>query len=307
MRTAPRPSPAASLPLPDDPTARAGSENFAVASRLLPAAIRADLMAIYGFARLIDDIGDDAPGDRLALLDEAESELERTVDPTARPSHPVFRRLERTIRAHGIPIEPFRRLIEANRQDQRVTRYQTYDALLRYCALSANPVGHMVLYVLGAATPERMALSDRVCSALQLVEHWQDVAEDLARGRVYLPQEDLERFGVCEADLAAPVVGTPVRRLMAFEAERARSLLLSGEPLASTLPGRMGLAVAGFAGGGLAALDALRRGGYDVLGAHPRPSRARRSAAVAAAMARAAARRGTARSLGAWRPVRSGA
>jgi len=274
---------------------------------LLPAAIRADLMAIYGFARLIDDIGDDAPGDRLALLDEAESELERTVDPTARPSHPVFRRLERTIRAHGIPIEPFRRLIEANRQDQRVTRYQTYDALLRYCALSANPVGHMVLYVLGAATPERMALSDRVCSALQLVEHWQDVAEDLARGRVYLPQEDLERFGVCEADLAAPVVGTPVRRLMAFEAERARSLLLSGEPLASTLPGRMGLAVAGFAGGGLAALDALRRGGYDVLGAHPRPSRARRSAAVAAAMARAAARRGTARSLGAWRPVRSGA
>src|SRR5262249_14373836 len=152
------------------------------------------------------------------------------------------------------------------------------EALLGYCRLSANPIGHMVLGIVGKATPDRLALSDRVCTGLQLVEHWQDVAEDLARGRVYLPQEDLERFGVRERDLTERASNDAVRRLMAFECERARDLLAAGEALAATLPGRIGFAAAGYAGGGIAALEAIRRAGYDVLRRPPRPTRPARAA-----------------------------
>jgi squalene synthase HpnC len=255
--------------------AQAGSENFPVASRFLPVAIRHHLLAIYGFARLVDDVGDEAPGDRLRLLAWLEEELGRVYDGT--PGNPLMRRLVPTVIRFGIPREPFDRLIAANRQDQEVHEYATFEDLVRYCELSANPVGHLVLYVMEKATPSRMRRSDDVCTGLQLVEHWQDVAEDLARGRVYLPQEDLDRFGVARDDLAAPRAGIAFRRLMAFEVGRARDLLDRGAPLAADLGGRAGLAIAGFVAGGRSSLDAIGRAGYDVLTSSPRPSRPRRA------------------------------
>jgi squalene synthase HpnC len=167
-------------------------------------------------------------------------------------------------------------LIEANRRDQVTTRYQTYQDLLSYCELSANPVGHLVLHVFGAATPHRVGLSDAICTGLQLTEHWQDVAEDLARGRVYIPQEDMRRFGCSDADLSAPRASRSLRRLVAFESGRARELLRQGAPLVPEMRGRARIAVAGFVAGGHAALDAIERADHDVLAARPTPSRARR-------------------------------
>src|SRR5213594_2681717 len=188
--------------LADRVLSRAGSENFPVASRLLPPASRRHLMAVYGFARLVDDIGDEAPGDRSRLLDWLDGELSLVYE--GGPTHPLIQRLATTVHRFGIPAEPFQKLIAANRQDQVVSTYGTFDELVAYCDLSANPVGHLVLYVFEGMTPERVPRSDAVCTGLQLLEHWQDVAEDHARGRVYLPQEDLDRFGVGSGDLVAP-------------------------------------------------------------------------------------------------------
>lgn len=262
-----RPRPG-SLPDPREVLEKAGRENFTVAPLLLPREIRTHLMAVYGFARLVDDVGDEAAGDRSALLDLLDAEVDRVYAGT--PETPLMRRLVPTVRAFEIPPEPFRRLIAANRQDQKVSAYETYEDLVGYCELSANPVGHLVLYILRSATPQRMALSDAVCTGLQLTEHWQDVAEDLARGRVYLPREDLRRFGCSEEDLKAPRASARLRRLMAFEVARAEALLARGVPLAGDLGGRAGLAVAGFVAGGRAALEAIRRAGYDVLASSPR-------------------------------------
>jgi squalene synthase HpnC len=262
------PGEAAVLPL-------AGHENFPVALALVGPRLRAHLTAIYGFARLTDQIGDEAPGDRLALLERLERDLDRVFD--GEPEHPLMRRLVSTVRACGMPREPFRRLIEANRVDQTVAAYETFDDLLGYCALSANPVGELVLYVFGAVSPERIALSDRVCTGLQLVEHWQDVAEDFRRGRVYLPAEDLDRFGVVPADLGAAHTGAPLRELLAFEVARARRLLDDGAPLVGQLRGRARLAVAGYVGGGRANADAIVSAGYDVLAGPPRAGRASRA------------------------------
>jgi squalene synthase HpnC len=252
-------------------------ENFRVASPVLPHALRADLYALYGFARLVDDIGDEAQGDRLAMLDWLDSELDALY--AGRPRHELIQRLLPTVRAHAIPPEPFRRLIEANRRDQEVSRYRTFDELLAYCRLSADPVGHLVLYVFDSATPERVALSDRVCSGLQIVEHLQDVAEDLGRGRVYLPLEDMERYGCTVEDLSKRPTPEGVRRVVAFESLRARRLLDEGAPLARRLPWRAGLAVAGFVAGGRAALGAIERRDHDVLAGAPRASQARRLSA----------------------------
>ena len=202
--------------------ARAASENFPVASRLLPAPLRAHLLAIYGFARLVDELGDDEPGDRLAALDWLEVELDRAFAGTA--SHPLLAELQPTIAECGLPREPFERLIEANRIDQRVPSYETWHDLLGYCHLSADPVGELVLHVFGAATPERIALSDAICTALQLTEHWQDVREDLARARVYLPLEDLARVGCTIDDLVAPCVGPRLRAVLALVAGRTARL-----------------------------------------------------------------------------------
>ncbi len=253
--------------------AKAGGENFPVAPVLLGRRLRGHLLAVYGFARLVDDLGDEAKGDRLAQLDLFEQDLARIWSGT--PRDPLLVRLQPTVREFSIPPEPFQRLIEANRQDQRVSRYQTYQELLDYCVLSANPVGHLVLYVFGRATPERMRLSDAVCTGLQLVEHWQDVAEDLARDRVYLPREDLAAFGCDERDLAALHASGRLRKLLAFEAGRAAALLDEGAPLIGLLTGRARLAVTGFLAGGRAALAAIADAGYDVLPGPPKPSRPR--------------------------------
>ena len=261
------------VPSEDAVLAQAGNENFPVASRFLPRAVRADLLAIYGFARLTDDIGDEAGGDRLALLDWLEGELDAAVAGTA--THPVLQRVGETIRSRGLPLEPFEALIAANRQDQVVTHYETYDSLVEYCMLSAAPVGRMVLGVLGAATPERVAWSDHVCVALQLVEHLQDVGEDAANGRVYLPQDDLRRAGCPEADLHAASASPALRQAVAETAARARGLLAAGAPLCRTLPLRFRAAVGGFAAGGLAALDEIERRSFDVLGVHCSPRRTR--------------------------------
>lgn len=231
---------------------------------------------MYAFARLVDDVGDEADGSssgRLRLLDAVEADLDRAYAGRARL--PVLRELAVTADRCGIPAEPFRRLIAANRQDQLVRRYETIGELLDYCELSANPVGHAVLYVFGAFTSERARLSDRVCTALQLIEHWQDVAEDLARDRVYLPTEDLARFGVAETDLAAHRANPRVCALMAFETERATRMLDEGVPLVHTFTGFSRLATAGYVAGGRAAATAIAARGHDVLAGSPRPCRAR--------------------------------
>jgi squalene synthase HpnC len=267
------------VPAPAAVMARVGGENFPVASRVLPRRSRAHLLALYGFARLVDELGDDgerAPAARLAALAWLEAELERAY--TGRAAHPLLVRLTPTLRACGLPREPFLRLIEANRVDQRVTRYETWEQLLSYCELSANPVGELVLGVFGSATPERVALSNRICTALQLAEHWQDVAEDYARGRIYLPAEDRARWGCEERDLAGVTAGANwrLRGLLAFEVARTRELLAEGLALIATLRGRERVAVAAFAGGARAALDAVEHAGYDVLAGTPQAAPARR-------------------------------
>ncbi|WP_335984176.1 MULTISPECIES: squalene synthase HpnC [Streptomycetaceae] len=268
---------------------KAARENFPVAPRILPRAWRQDLMAVYGFARLVDDIGDgdladggrpdavrlglpaEAAGDRLAMLDAFEADLHRVFDGT--PRHPLLLALRPTVRQHRLTPEPFLGLIAANRQDQQVSRYATYADLLAYCELSANPVGRLVLSITGTSTPERVRRSDAVCTALQIVEHLQDVAEDLGRDRVYLPQEDMKLFSVDEADLAAPSAGEKVRELVAFEAGRARDLLGEGGALVRSVRGRLRLLLAGFVGGGRAALRAVEDAGYDVLSSSPKATK----------------------------------
>jgi squalene synthase HpnC len=256
--------------------ARARTENFPVASLLFPRALRRHLRAIYGFARLVDILGDEVSGDRLAALDELEAELEACYD--GEPTWEVMRQLQPTIRACSLPREPFLRLIEANRMDQRVTDYESWADLKQYCVHSADPVGRLVLGVLGRGDDlEAVALSDDVCTGLQLVNFLQDVPRDLVLGRVYLPAEDRRRFGVIELDRPSP----QLRRLLEFEAGRARGLLASGEELGRLLGGgRVGRAVALFARGGLAALEALERADWDIFNGRPRPSRTRLALAV---------------------------
>ncbi|MFD3496840.1 squalene synthase HpnC [Streptomyces sp. NPDC058678] len=267
---------------------KAAAENFPVAPFFLPRAWRDDLMAVYGFARLVDDIGDGdlapggadarllgvAPGDaedRLLLLDAFEADLRRVFDST--PRHPLLRRLQPTVRRRALAPEPFLGLIAANRQDQLVTRYETYDDLLAYCELSANPVGRLVLAVTGTSTPERVRLSDEICTALQIVEHLQDVAEDLGRDRIYLPAADMKRFHVQEADLATKTGSASVRALVAYEAQRARDLLNEGAPLVGSVHGRLRLLLAGFVAGGRAAIRAIAAAEYDVLPGPPKPGK----------------------------------
>jgi squalene synthase HpnC len=259
--------------------ARARTENFPVASRLLPARERRHLLAVYGFARLVDELGDSGAGERLAALDWIEQELDAAIRGEA--VHPLLVRLGETLRECGLAREPFARLIEANRVDQRVSRYQTWTQLRGYCALSADPVGEIVLGIFDLASPERIALSDSICTALQLTEHCQDVAEDLARGRIYLPLEDLQRFGCEQADLERAHASAPLCEVLAFEVTRARSLLAQGAPLIAQLRGRPRLAVAAFAAGGHAALDAIERAHYDVLAGPPQAGDVRRALALA--------------------------
>ncbi len=277
-------------PAPEAVMARARSENFPVASHVLPRAVRGHLLAIYGFARLVDELGDSAPGDRLAALDWLEGELDGAFAGTAR--HPLLTRLTPTIRECGLSRGPFVRLIEANRLDQRRSSYVSWEELRGYCALSADPVGELVLAVFGQSTPTRVELSDRICTALQLTEHCQDVAEDNRAGRIYLPAEDLERFGCGVEELAKAHAGEPLRAVIAFEIARARGLLDEGAPLVGELRGRARIAVAAFVAGGRAALDAIERAGCDVLAGPPPLARRRLFGALARTLiASGAARR----------------
>ena len=275
--------------------AKASAENFPVALRILPKRYRAHLTALYGFARLVDDIGDEPlPGlppdtteekitsTRLALLDDLQREVAMIyTDGKDEPGLDAIRALKATVDDCGIPRKPLDDLIQANRQDQLVTRYETYEELRKYCELSANPVGEVVLYIMSAATPERIRASDSICTALQLVEHTQDVAEDLANGRIYLPREDLERFGVTERELAEPRAAGNVRQLIKFEADRAERLLNEGAPLIGTLRGAARIAVAGYLAGGRAALKAIADSNFDVLKSTPKPGKADTLAAMA--------------------------
>jgi len=276
----------------EEVVANAPGENFPVALRVLPARHRRHLTNLYFFARLTDDLGDEARDGnadvtdlRLGLLDELAADVDR-IYAGGTPVSPVMRAMAETVGECGVPARPLLDLIQANRQDQQVTRYPAYADLERYCELSANPVGQIVLYIFGVATPGRVALSDNICTALQLVEHWQDVAEDLGHGRIYLPGEDLERFGCTEADLAAPTAGPAVRQLMTFETDRASRLLDQGAPLVGTLRGSARLAVAGYLAGGRAALAAIRGQHYDVLRGTPRGRKPRLAAELAKAYLR---------------------
>jgi squalene synthase HpnC len=276
----------------DEVVANASGENFPVALRVLPRRYRRHLTNLYFFARLTDDLGDESREDgedpaqlRLRLLDELAADVTRIYQGTA-PVSPVMQAMAETVRDCHVPAQPLLDLIQANRQDQQVTRYATFADLVRYCELSANPVGQVVLYIFGAATPERIARSDQICTALQLAEHWQDVAEDLAHGRIYLPAEDLERHGCTEADLAQPYANAAVRELMRFETGRAARLLDEGAPLVGTLRGAARLAVAGYVAGGRAAFAAIAGQQYDVLSAQSTPAKPRMAAELARAYVR---------------------
>ncbi|MHB8294495.1 MAG: squalene/phytoene synthase family protein [Acidimicrobiales bacterium] len=258
---------------------RAAGENFPVAPRVLPGRYRGALLGAYGFARLADEIGDAPPGarDPLAELDWLEAELRMAFSAGhAHPlvAHPLVAGLARACSPLGVPMEPFLLLIEANRRDQVVTGYASFAELEEYCQLSAVPVGEVVLHIFGAATPERQRLSASVCTGLQLVEHCQDIPEDLGRGRVYMPRDDMAAAGCSEADLEASPATAPLRRLLRLETTRARRLLAAGGPLAASLRGWARLAVAAYAAGGLAACDAIEASGFDVTSGPPAPRRA---------------------------------
>lgn len=250
--------------------ARAAGENFPVGSVLFPRPLRGHVRALYCYARLVDELGDAYEGDRLAALDELEGQVDAAFAGEA--TWPVLRNVQPTIREFGLPREPFLRLIEANRIDQRISSYETWDDLKHYCVHSADPCGRLVLGVLRLLDdPELVAASDDVCTGLQLVNFLQDVPRDLELGRVYLPGEDRRRFG----DPALDRPSEELRELLRFEAARAAGLLSAGELLRVRIGGRLGRAVALFARGGLAALDALEAAGWDVFTRRPRPSRAR--------------------------------
>lgn len=255
-----------------DLTAAMAAENFPVALRVLPGDLRRHLTATYRFARHVDDLGDEYDGPRVTRLGEVVEDLE-VLYGGGTPDDPVVGALKPTVREHRVPSAAWRRLVEANLQDQTTTRYQSFEDLLGYCRLSANPVGEIVLHILGCATADRVALSDRVCTALQLLEHWQDIAEDYRRGRVYLPREDMQRFGVCEEDLGRDTAVPPLCALVGFETDRAVAWLGAGAPLVSTLHGWGRLAVSGYVAGGRAAARELRRCGHDPLPRPPKPTK----------------------------------
>jgi squalene synthase HpnC len=256
---------------------REAGENFPVALRLLPARHREHLHAVYGYARMVDELGDSFVGDRTTALQRLRAET-RSIWQGATPITPELRRLAATVAACGLSEQPFVDLIEANLRDQHVHSYQTFDDLVGYCHLSADPVGRIVLELFGCSTPERVALSDRVCTGLQIVEHLQDVGEDRRAGRVYLPQDSLRHYGVSEADLDSSVTSPALRRCVLAEAARAEAWLREGSALVGQLSGWARIAVAGFVAGGLATAAALRAAGGDVLAQDVRPAKAKTAA-----------------------------
>ena len=247
--------------------ARSHYENFTVAGRFLPKRLLPHVAAIYAYCRGVDDLGDEAAGDRLALLNAWEADLDLCYAGT--PTAPHLQALQHTIRAFAIPPEPFRKLITANRMDQTQSRYATFADVLHYCEHSADPVGFLYLLLFGYDDEARRRLSDATCTALQLANFWQDVRRDWDKGRVYLPQEDMERFGYTEKELAEGVCNQAFRNLMAWEVERVQGLFERGLPLVEMLEGTARLHVKLFSLGGMRVLDAIRAQDYDVLSKRP--------------------------------------
>jgi squalene synthase HpnC len=263
-------------------------ENFHVATRFLPKALRPHFYSIYAYCRISDDLGDevsDHPA-ALALLGLWGRELDACYEGRAR--HPVFVALAETIRACAIPKEPFADLLVAFRQDQTVTRYATMDDVLGYCHYSANPVGRLVLYVCGEVSPEsreaNFRFSDATCSALQLANFWQDVRVDFAKGRVYLPQDDMHRFGVSDQTIAGGAATPEFRALLRHEVDFARSLFEQGLPLIGRVNRSLAVDLDLFSRGGLEILRAIEQRDYDVLSARPAISKRTRLALAARAL-----------------------
>jgi squalene synthase HpnC len=263
--------------------ARTHYENFSVATWFLPERLRQDFFNVYAYCRISDDLGDEV-GDSdasLRLLDQWEAELDACY--AGSPRHPVFVALADTVRKCEIPKQTFVDLLTAFRQDQRVSRYATFEEVVSYCRYSANPVGHLVLYVCGYRDAERQALSDFTCTALQLANFWQDVSPDYARSRVYLPLEDLRRFGVSEEDISAQRNTSAFCDMMRFEVERARDWFARGLPLIEQVDRELAVDIELFSRGGQEILNAIEAQGYNVLGRRPAISKSRKLALLASA------------------------
>jgi squalene synthase HpnC len=261
--------------------ARTHYENFSVATWFLPQRFRQDLFNVYAYCRISDDLGDEV-GDRntsLQLLDQWEAELDACY--AGSPRHPVFVALAETVRKCEIPKQTFIDLLTAFRQDQRISRYPTFEDVLDYCRYSANPVGHLVLYVCGYRDEERQVLSDFTCTALQLANFWQDVSVDYANGRIYLPLEDLRHFWVSEQDIAAERNTSAFCDLMRFEVERARDWFRRGLPLIGKVDRELAVDIELFSRGGQEILNAIEDQGYNVLGRRPAISKSRKLTLVA--------------------------
>ena len=258
-------------------------ENFPVASILLPAPLREPVAAIYWFARNADDFADEgklSPDQRHALLAEYQAELD-AIERDQPTRHPVFLRLRPAIAHYKLPLQLFRDLLDAFQQDVDKDRYRDFAELMNYCRRSADPVGRLLLHLFGAATAENLSRSDAICSALQLINHWQDVGVDAAKGdhgRIYLPQDEMARFGVCDDDIlrrvADAVPGDTASHnfcaLLRFQVDRARALMLSGAPLGWDLPGRIGLEIRAITAGGLRVLEKMEAVDYDVFNRRPK-------------------------------------
>jgi squalene synthase HpnC len=244
-------------------------ENFHVGSWFLPQALRPHFYSLYAYCRISDDLGDEVgnPAQSLALLDLWGRELDACYEGHAR--HPVFVALTETIRACNIPKEPLADLLVAFRQDQTVNRFASMEDLLTYCRYSANPVGRLVLYACGEQSAEHFRLSDLICAGLQLANSWQDVREDIAKGRIYLPQEDMRRFGVTDQTIASGICTAEFRALMRFEVDYARSLFEQGRPLIGMVSRQLAVDLDLFSRGGVEILRAIERQDYDVLRARP--------------------------------------
>ena len=264
--------------------ARSHYENFSVGTRLIPKDLRRHFFSVYAFCRGVDDLGDEAKSDQLALLDEWERQLRLCYE--GMPDHVYFKALQVTVEEFDIPPEPFLKLIEANRRDQRIKRHPDYQELLEYCDYSANPVGRIVLYVFGHREPELHALSDYTCTALQLANFWQDVARDYEIGRIYLPQSDMDEYGVGEDVIERRAATPEFRRLMQFEVERTKDLFRRGYALVTRVikPARIDIAL--FTAGGLSILKAIEQQDYDVLTRRPTLSKAGKAKLLATAWIR---------------------
>ncbi|MBZ5612617.1 MAG: squalene synthase HpnC [Acidobacteriia bacterium] len=263
--------------------ARSHYENFSVASWFLPERLRQHFFNVYAYCRISDDLGDEV-GDTAAslqMLEQWEAELNACYD--GHPRHPVFVALAETVRQFEIPKHEFADLLTAFRQDQNVSRYETFNDLLGYCKFSANPVGHLVLYLCGYRDSDRQQLSDCTCTALQLANFWQDVSADFAKGRIYLPLEDLRRFGVSENVIRDRENTSAFREMIKFEVERAREWFRQGLPLIANVKRELAIDIELFSRGGQEILNAIERQNYAVLGRRPAISRTRKLALVARA------------------------